>query len=179
MLDDEQRHAVGRQGAQQDGQGGRFRGVQARGRLVQEEGVRGAGEGSGEFGAAQGAGGEAGRGAGVQVRQVQEAQRAGSGPGSGTGGLFRADLDVLRDRQGREDRQLLEGAGHAEARTGVGGEPCDVVGAECDAARVGAQGAGQAVEEGALARAVGADDRGDVASGDGEVTSRSALNRRR
>ena len=70
------------------------------------------------------------------------------------GASLGADADVLGDGQAGEDRELLEGAGQAEPGAAVVGEAGDVASAEQDAAGVGAQRAGQAVEQRALTGAV-------------------------
>ena len=155
--------------AQDHGQRPHFGGVQTGRGLVQEQGVRAAREGPGQFGAAQGPGGEVGGGAVPQFCEAEEAQGPRGRTGGGARRPVRAHLDVLGDGERGEDGQLLEGTGRAGAGTGVCGQAGDVTGAEGDAARRGAQGAGQTVEEGALARPVGADDGGDAAGRDGEA----------
>ena len=68
-----------------------------------------------------------------------------------------ADQHVLHDAEAAEQLQVLKGAGDAEAGHGVGGEGRDVLAADLYAAVMAIQ-AGDAVEGGALAGAVGADE---------------------
>ena len=73
------------------------------------------------------------------------------------------DLHVLEHGQAREDVGALEGARQAEPADRVRRPPGDVAAAEIDAAGVRDQVPGDHVEQRGLARAVGADDRRDLA----------------
>src|SRR5215468_6914108 len=97
-------------------------------------------------------GGEAGEG-------TQEAAEARAGEAHG---------HVVRHRELAEELRGLKGAGDAEARDGVGRGAGDAEAAQCDVAPIRAVVAGEDVQQGRLARAVGADDGGDTGGGDGE-----------
>src|SRR5439155_9116568 len=68
-------------------------------------------------------------------------------------------LDVLEDREGLEDGAALKGPDDAAAGDDVRRQLCDVLVLEDHRSRVGGKESGHHVEEGGLARAVGADDR--------------------
>jgi hypothetical protein len=74
-------------------------------------------------------------------------------------------LDVLEHRELREDIGALEGAAHAEPTEIVGGDARHLALVEAHAARVGAEVAGDEIEQRGLARAVGTDDGADRSTG--------------
>ena len=77
--------------------------------------------------------------------------------------------DVLQGREAGQDLRDLERPGEAEAGAGRHRQPGHVVAVEEDAAGIGGEGAGDLVDEGGLAGAVGADDGVGLAGQDGEV----------
>src|SRR5207248_3525548 len=79
-----------------------------------------------------------------------------------TAGL-RRHLEVLEHGHAGEDLEALERTAHAQTRPLVGLDVGDVDALEEHAALGGGQQTGEAVEQGGLARAVGADERGDLA----------------
>jgi len=79
------------------------------------------------------------------------------------------DTDVFQRGGVRQDVGDLVGTCDALARDAVRGQPRDVLALEQDAARGGPQNAGQAIEEGAFARAVRPDDGADFITPDLEV----------
>ena len=74
-----------------------------------------------------------------------------------------ADHDVLHHGHAPEQADVLEGAGHAQVGDLVGLELLDAPALELDGALVAVVEAGDGVEEGGLAGAVGADDAEDPA----------------
>ena len=74
------------------------------------------------------------------------------------------DLDVVQHRELAEQADGLEGAGDAALGDQVGPQPGDVGAVQADRAAGGAQEAGDDVEQGGLAGAVGADDTEDLAA---------------
>ena len=82
---------------------------------------------------------------------------------------LRGDAHVLERGGIGEDVGDLVGAGDALLRDAIGRQPGDVLAVEDDATGGRTQHAGQAIEEGALARPVGADDGADLAALDFEV----------
>jgi hypothetical protein len=79
------------------------------------------------------------------------------------------DADILQRRGVGQDAGDLIGSRDPLARDAVGRRPGDVLAIKQDAARRGPQNAGQAVEEGALSRAVRPDDGADFAVLDCDV----------
>ncbi len=69
--------------------------------------------------------------------------------------------DVLQHRVVVEQVEDLERAADADARSPVGREPGDVAVGEVDAPRVGSEDAGEEIETGGLARAIGPDEGGE------------------
>ncbi len=161
-------------------------GVHARGGLVQEEQARFAGEGAGDLQLALLAVGEvAGEvlGLAVEADELQEFHGPGAGGGFGAvesgsaeeggpealaGAGVAADEHVFQDGHVGEEPDVLEGAGDACGGDleGLGREDLAFV---ADFALGGDVEAGEAVEEGGLAGAVGSDEADDLAAVDGEV----------
>src|SRR3990167_8051651 len=75
-----------------------------------------------------------------------------------------AEHDVVAHRQGAEHRQVLEGAAHAQLGDLVGGRAGDRLPFEQDVTGLVVVEPGQAVEQGGLARAVGADQAAHMAA---------------
>ena len=100
---------------------------------------------------------------------------AGQGaPDAGLGAAVAADHHVLQHGHVAEQTDVLEGAGHAQRRDEVGLAPVEqmllAVGAvQVHGAFRGLVDAGDAVEEGGLAGAVGADEGHDLTFVDGQV----------
>ena len=155
--------------------------VEARGRLVEQQQLGAAGERAGELDAlahreGQPPGGQARMGLEVHERdqllgalgdaallglRLRQAQRVGEE--ARRGAAVAADLDVVEHRHAVEQRHVLEGAADADARDGMARLAEDGAALEQDVAVVGHVEARQAVEERGLARAVGADQAGDLA----------------
>ena len=85
-----------------------------------------------------------------------------------------ADQDVLQHGEGGEQADVLEGAGDAGGQDLVRRQAEQLAALEADGAAGGGHEAGDDVEEGGLAGAVGADDGDDAAVGDGDVDLLSA-----
>ena len=77
---------------------------------------------------------------------------------------FEDGPDVVFDRQAAEDRGFLRQVADSEARAAVHRHPGDVVAVEQDVAAVGRHEAGDHVEAGGLARAVGAEEADRLAA---------------
>src|SRR5262245_2067433 len=87
----------------------------------------------------------------------------------------RTDRDVVQDGEPRERPHDLKRADQAEAADRVGPEPGERAPAEPHVAGVGLEEAGQQVERGGLARAVGADEPEDLALGHRQVEAAHRL----
>ena len=79
-----------------------------------------------------------------------------------------AEHQVVDQGEVREQLDALEGAGHAERRDVVRSHADDLLAGEANAALLRPVDAGQDVEDGRLAGAVGTDDREQLARLDGE-----------
>ena len=76
--------------------------------------------------------------------------------------LVTAGEDVFQDRHAPEKLDVLEGAGQAQAGPTVGRQALQALPREGDLAAGGGQQAVDEIETGGLARAVGADEAGDL-----------------
>ena len=161
--------------------------VHTGGRLVQKQQLRAGGQRAHDLQAALCAVGQTARRNVGEVRHVEDVQQLQRTLGAlllflpivrqteeGGGqivpqGLVQTDLDVVDDAQFLEQADVLEGAGHAHPVDLIGllarrGHPVDQ-----DGAAGGLINVGQQVEDGGLARAVGADQAGDLAAADHQV----------
>ena len=162
-------------------------GVHAGGGLVQQQQLGAGGQGADDLQPALGAVGQAARLLAGQVGHMEDVQQLDGLVGGlflllpvagqaqqGLGqvvvhGLVQAYLDVVDDGQVLEQADVLEGAGHAH--------PVDLVGlfaggghaVQQDGAPAGLVDVGQQVKDGGLARAVGADQAGDLVAADHQV----------
>ena len=193
----EQRHVVGHDHdgapgavphpAQQAAQRLGLRFGQAGRRLVEEEDPRFLGDEGAEFHQAADAGRELGREPvppGLEAEVVQERvdplrhsplelarAREAEGGGQRAGGRrrpLRGERQVLGHGQAGEEPAVLEGAGQTGQGPQPGAEPGDVGAGEADPPRLGGDEAGQGVDQGRLARAVGPDEAHDLAFPDGQ-----------
>ncbi len=80
-----------------------------------------------------------------------------------------ADGDILQHAHGRQQAHVLKGAAHAAPRVLACGQPVGALAQKADLARGHRIDAGDAVEHGALAGAVGADQGHHFTSLDGQV----------
>ena len=85
------------------------------------------------------------------------------------GAAVHAHQHVLERAHGLEQADVLEGAAHAQLGDRVGGQSRHLAAVEHDLAGGRRVGAGEHVEEGGLAGAVGPDQADDAAAGNGEV----------
>ncbi len=186
VLDDEDGDALVPDGEDEFFGDAGFLGVHAGGGLVEEEESGVAGECAGDFQLALVSVGEVAREVVGLVLEADELQKfhgafaagvfclvvAGEaqegGPEAFLGPGVAADEDVLQDGHVGEESDVLEGAGDAGLgdEVGLGGQDGALV---ADLAFGGDVEAGEAVEEGGLAGAVGADETDDLAAVDGEV----------
>ena len=177
VLDDEQGRAVRGQRPQHAGQRRHFARVQPRRGLVEEQDARASRQGPREFDPPQGSGRQARR----RERpygsvEPEQPQHPFHGVRVHDSALLGAHAYVLGHRQGREDGELLKGAGDTEPGPRVGGQPGDVPLPEPDPPGIRPHGPGETVEQGALPGPVGPDDGGDPARGQSRSTPSRAVN---
>lgn len=97
----------------------------------------------------------------AQVGQAQHGHEHGLPAFAGQAGQH-----VVEHRQTREKPKILKRAVDAQARDTVGGQPRNFLIQKTDRPAAGRENPGHAVDERALARAVGADERGKMSGRD-------------
>ena len=97
----------------------------------------------------------------LEPHSCQGVARCGEGRALGRGADMGADDDVVEDRHALKGPHDLEGAPHPEPADAVGLASDEGLACEDDLAALGLEEAVQEIEEGRLARAVGADDAED------------------
>ena len=179
MLDQEHRDAARSDAADDAGKARAFGRRQPGGWLVEEDEARLAGERARDLEEPPLAEGERGhigprelaeadelhelRGALAPARFFRARAAEHHGPERGAEARMRADEHVVDDRHSRERPVVLERAHHAARGDAMRREAEDRLAGEAHVARRGGVGAGDQVEGGALARAVGTDDAEDLA----------------
>ena len=185
MLDDENRHALAAQGAQQLAERALLLAAQARRGLVEDEQHRVGGEGACDLERALGAERQAARqlvGAPGEADPGELAHRLGEAlplfaavepeagrQQAGAGTAVGAEGDVVEQAHLRPELDVLEGARQAEPGEPPLREGRDVAAEKLDPARRHRQGSRQQVEQGRLARPVRADQADDLAGADLEA----------
>ena len=141
-------------------------------RLVEQQQLRLGGQRAGDFQAFAAGGAErAGAAVGQGIQAAEDEYIIGDAARGVAVAVAQkgADHDVFRNAHVLERDRDLEAASHAEAGVLFGRGAGDVVALEADGAGGGREVAGDAVEEGALAGAVGADEADDVALRHGQA----------
>src|SRR5207244_6629921 len=108
------------------------------------------------------------------IRQERAATLVDRGAGEpctvpGIDRIEERDAEIVDEVQAAERLWQLKAAGEAEPHALIGRHPIDPASVECDAAAVVMQCAGEAVDEGALTRAIGPDQPEPLAGLDSDV----------